>query len=236
MCAESVAAVQRTMRGESSQLHIGYVANMPPGLLPASLGAFRKLYPPVVLNLFDLSGGEQLQALDSRRIDLGFVGLPPALSGRELQSESVTHDTMLVALPAKHPLAKKAKIRLAELAPHFFIEMSAKSLPGAREWLLETCQAAGFIGRILQEAESEPAALKFVADGLGVALLREGVAGLPHEGVAFRPLSPPLGRQTTIAWRADNSSKPLHDYIRIVKELSRSMSPAVRSRRPSPAR
>jgi hypothetical protein len=29
-----------------------------------------------------------------------------------------------------------------------------------------------------------------------------------------------LLRESTIAWRADNPSKPLMDYIRIVKELS----------------
>lgn len=51
----------------------------------------------------------------------------------------------------------------------------------------------------------------------------EQVTGLPHEGVFFRPLSPALRRESTIAWRADNPSKPLKDYIQIVKDLSRSM-------------
>src|SRR5581483_7492404 len=53
LCAESVATVQRMNRGESSQLNIGYVANIHYGLLPATLGAFRKLCPGVALNLFD---------------------------------------------------------------------------------------------------------------------------------------------------------------------------------------
>jgi hypothetical protein len=51
----------------------------------------------------------------------------------------------------------------------------------------------------------------------------EQITGLPHEGVVFRPLSPPLRREATIAWRADNPSKPLKDYIQIVKDLARSM-------------
>jgi DNA-binding transcriptional LysR family regulator len=101
--------------------------------------------------------------------------------------------------------------------------MSAKTHPGAREWLLETCQSAGFTAKILQEADTEPTAIKFVADGLGVALMPEQITGLPHEGVLFRPLSPTLRRESTIAWRADNPSKPLKDYIQIVKDLSRSI-------------
>ncbi len=63
----------------------------------------------------------------------------------------------------------------------------------------------------------------FNSDELGVALLPEQVTGLPHEGVVFRPLTPPLHRESTIAWRADNPSKPLKDYIQIVKDLSRIM-------------
>jgi DNA-binding transcriptional LysR family regulator len=88
---------------------------------------------------------------------------------------------------------------------------------------METCEGGGFAGRILQEADNEPIVMQFVADGLGVALLPEQITGLPHEGVVFRPLSPPLRRESAIAWRADNPSKALKDYIQIVKELSGSL-------------
>lgn len=224
LCAESVAAVQRVDHGESSHLNIGYVSNLHYGLLPATLGAFRKLYPGVALNLFDMTSADQFQALDAQKIDLGFVGLRPAFSGRVLRSECVAYDTILASLPVHHPLAKKAKVKLVDLATQFFIGMSAKTQPGAREWLLEICATAGFTGRVLQEADIEPTAIKFVADGLGVALMPEQVAGLPHEGVTFRPFSPPLRRESNIAWRADNPSKPLQEYIRIVKDLSRGKS------------
>ena len=176
----------------------------------------------MALNLFDLRSAEQFEALASHKIDLGFVGLRPALSNHDLLSECVAHDTILVALAARHSLAKKARIKLADLASQFFIGMSAKTHPGAREWLLETCQDAGFAGKILQEADVEPTAIRFVGDGLGVAFMPEQITGLPHEGVVFRPLSPPLRRESTIAWRADNPSKPLQDYIQIVKDLSQS--------------
>ena len=223
MSAESVAAVQRMRHGESSQLNIGYVANIHYGLLPATLGAFRKLYPRVALNLFDMRSAEQFLALDAHKIDLGFVGLRPAPSNDDLHSAIVAHDVMLVALPTRHPLAKNAKIKLSDLAEQFFIGMSAKTHPGAREWLLVTCRDAGFVAKILQEADVETIAIRFVVDGLGMAFMPEQITGMPHEGVVFRPFIPPLLRESTIAWRADNPSKPLKDYIQIVKDLSRSM-------------
>ena len=230
MCDESVAAVQRMNHGESSHIDIGYVANIHHGLLPATLGAFRKLCPDVALNLFDMGSSAQIEALNAHKIDLGFVGLHPSLSGSDLLSECVAHDMIFVCLPTGHPLAKKARIKFAELASQYFVGMSPKMYPGKREWLIATCKAAGFVARVLQEVDSEIAAIKFVADGLGIALLPEQISCLPHEGVVFRPLSPPLRRESTIAWRADNPSKPLKDYIRIVKDLSRSMSLWVRSK------
>ena len=190
MCAQSVDAVQRMNRGERSQLNIGYVSNLHYGLLPATLGAFRKLSPDVALNLFDMRSAEQFQALDDRKIDLGFVGLRPALSHQEMRSESVAQDTMLVAVPMDHPLVKKTQIKLADLAPQFFIEMSALTHPGARQWLLHTCRSAGFAAKILQEADTEMTAIKFVVDGLGVALMPEQITGLSHQGTVFLPLSP----------------------------------------------
>lgn len=220
LCAETVTAVQRMKQGESSQLNIGYVANLHDHLLPATLAAFRQQYPKVGLNLFDMSSADQVRALAASEIDLGFIGLSPSISVPGLSVERVTYDSMLVALPARHPLGRAPEVRLTDLAAHFFIGMSDRTHPGSREWLLQTCRMAGFEGRILQEADTEATAIQFVAGGLGVALLPEQSAGLPHEGVIFHPLSPALRRPSVIAWRSENSSRELHEYIKIAKKLS----------------
>jgi hypothetical protein len=139
-------------RGESSELNIGYVSNLHYGLLPATLGAFRKLYPCVALNLFDMTSAEQLHALaarkldlgfvasplgktgdsehGARKIDLGFVGLRPELSGHDLLSDCVAFDTILAALPTHHPLAKKAKVKLADLGAAVLHQHLRKSPSG----------------------------------------------------------------------------------------------------------
>jgi len=92
MCAESVAAAQQMEAGASPHLKIGYVANFNFGLLPATLGSFRKLSPSVALNLFDMTSAEQILALESRKIDLGVVGLRPAASCDDVHSECVAYE------------------------------------------------------------------------------------------------------------------------------------------------
>lgn len=218
-CAQSVQAVQRMSRAEASQLNIGYVANVYHDLLPATLGAFRKACPRTALNLFDMTPAEQYDALDQRKIDLGFVYLRARPTGKDLQWAGVGHDVIMAVVAAGNPLAQKAKIDLKDLEPLFFVGMSEKTYPGAHEWLIHACREASFTPRILQDADREPAVISFVAAGLGVALLPEQIKRLPHEGVIFLPLRPPLTAESWAVWKGNNGSGCLKQYLQIVKEL-----------------
>jgi DNA-binding transcriptional LysR family regulator len=220
LAAESILAVQRLSRGETGQLNIAYLPSFDFELLPETLRAFRQAFPHVALNLFDMSPAEQLRALETRKIDLGFVGLPPPAAASGLQWESIAQQRTVVVLPAKHPLAGKRQVHLGALATMFFVGMSEKTHPGFRDWLNGTCQQAGFTPRVLQDAELEPALMTFVAEGLGVTLAREHIKKLPHPGVAFRPLAPPIQSDYCIAWNRSNDSRALQQYIEIVKGLA----------------
>jgi DNA-binding transcriptional LysR family regulator len=220
LATESVLAVQRLSRGETGQLNIAYLSNSDFDLLPATLGTFRQTFPHIALNLFDMAPAEQYRALEARKIDLGFVGLPPPANTGRLKWESIARHRTVVVLPAKHPLARKSQVSLRELKTMFFVGMSEKTHPGFRNWLSETCQQAGFTPRILQDAELEPALMTFVAEGLGVSLAREHIKKLPHPGVALRPLTPLVKSDYCIAWNRDNDSRALQQYIEIVKGLA----------------
>jgi len=220
LATESVLAVQRLSRGETGQLNIAYLSNSDFELLPATLGAFRQAFPHIALNLFDMAPAEQFRALETRKIDLGFVGLhPPAVTGR-LRWECIARHRTVVVLPARHPLGRKPQVNLRELKTMFFVGMSERTHPGFRSWLSETCQQAGFTPRILQDAELEPALMTFVAEGLGVSLAREHINKLPHPGVIFRPLAPSVKSDYCIAWNRDNDSRALQQYVEIVKGLA----------------
>ncbi len=220
LATESVLAVQRLSRGETGQLNIAYLSNSDFELLPETLGAFRQAFPHIALNLFDMAPAEQFRALEARKIDLGFVGLPPPATTGRLKWESIARHRTVVVLPVKHPLARKAQVSLGELKTMFFVGMSEVSHPGFRNWLSETCQQAGFTPRILQDAELEPALMTFVAEGLGVSLAREHIKKVPHPGVAFRALKPLVMSDYCIAWNGDNDSRALEQYIAIVKSLA----------------
>ena len=218
---ESVKAVQRFSRGESSQLNLGYLFKFNFDLLPATLITFYQKCPEIAVNLFDMSPAEQLTALEARKIDLGFVGLRPPSSNRKIAGlawERVAHHQVVVALPQSHSLAKKSKIKISELKPLLFVAMSEDTHPGSRDWLSGMCQRVGFTPRILQDVELESGLMTFVAEGLGVTLTREQMKHLPHQGVVFRPLTPAAKADHWIAWHRDNHSHALRQYIEVVKK------------------
>jgi Transcriptional regulator len=216
---ESVKAVQRFSRGESGQLNLGYLFKFNFDLLPATLTTFYQTCPEIAVNLFDMSPAEQLRALEARKIDLGFVGLRPPASLKNMAAltwECVARHNVVVVLPAHHPLAKRSKIKLSDLKSLFFVAMSEQTHPGSRDWLSGLCQGAGFTPRILQDVELESGLMTFVAEGLGVTLAREQIRNLPHPGVVFRPLATAAKAEYWIAWHRENHSKALSQYIDVV--------------------
>jgi DNA-binding transcriptional LysR family regulator len=216
--ARSVQAVQRLSRGEAGQLSIGYVANIHQNLLPLTLAAFRKTYPRISLNLFDMTPAEQYKALEEGSIDLGFVGYQPRSNAADLQSSRVSQDLVVVAVATGSPISSQIEIDLEELESLFFVGMSEKSYPGFNEWLIDLCRQSGFTPRILQDVEREPGAISFVAAGLGVALLSEQIKRLPHDGVTFVPVRQHLTVDSWAVWKGGNPSDCLKHYIQIVRE------------------
>jgi DNA-binding transcriptional LysR family regulator len=217
---ESIKSVQSFGRGESVQLNVGYLFKFNFNLLPATLATFYQNCPDISVNLFDMSPAEQLRALAARKIDLAFVGLRPTTASKnmaDLTWECVAHHDVVVVLPEDHPLAKKSKIKIADLKLLFFVAMSEETHPGSRDWLSGICRPAGFTPRILQDVELESGIMTFVAEGLGVTLAREQIKKLPHVGVVFRPLADSAKADYWIAWHRENHSQALEQYIEIVK-------------------
>jgi DNA-binding transcriptional LysR family regulator len=218
---ESVKAVQRSSRGESIQLNIGYLFKFNFDLLPGTLETFYQTSPEIAVNLFDMSPAEQLRALEARKIDLGFVGLRPSVANKNLAAlnwECIARHNIVVVLPARHPLAKKSRILPKDLKSLYFVAMSEQTHPGSRDWLTGLCRSAGFTPRILQDVELESGIMTFVAEGLGVTLAREQIKNLPHRGVVFRPLAGAAKADYWIAWHRENRSRALGQYIEIIKK------------------
>jgi DNA-binding transcriptional LysR family regulator len=222
--AEIIESVQRLRHHKITAFNVGYVADLFYSSLPITLAALQRSLPTVSINLFDMTRGDQFRALEEGKIDLGFVGLRELIEERGLQFRSIASHKTVAALAKSNRLAKKTIIELRDLKPIFFIGMSEKTYPGYRNWLTTTCQRVGFMPKVLQDADIERTVIRAVAAGLGVALLPDHVKKLPRKNVVFRPLAPTVMTESCVAWKGENTSMALREYLKIVKEQFSAMA------------
>jgi DNA-binding transcriptional LysR family regulator len=96
---------------------------------------------------------EQLEALRSRRIDLGIVRSPLGQPGFE--SECLVREPFVLAIPQQHPLAELPRLTLAALDGQPVIMYSLSGWQPFYELLAGMFRAAG-IARILCSSSARP--------------------------------------------------------------------------------
>ncbi|WP_165956451.1 LysR family transcriptional regulator [Kribbella antibiotica] len=225
---EAVRAAQRTQRGELGTLRLRFVQSATFEALPRLLGAFRTAYPEVVLDLETLTTLRQTEALRDGRIDVGLLrpSAPSAEPADEkaavqlapgLSSRVVSSDPVLVALPARHRLARRKRLRLAELGGEPFVFYNRPSGPVVHDTLIGFCRAAGFTPRIEQEAADVQTIVSLVAAGIGISLLIGPTPPSNPNSVVYRELSDDLPLwQLCVAWSPDNRSPVLARFLEIL--------------------
>lgn len=237
---EAVRAAQRTQRGELGTLRLRFVQSATFELLPRILGAFRQAYPEVVLDLETLTTLRQAEALRDGRADVGLLRpsvpaltTPAAVGGKRagadpggtavvrlapaLASRVIAEDAVVAVLPARHRLARRKRIRLAELADEPFVFYSRVSGPAVHDTIVGFCRAAGFTPRIEQEAADVQTIISLVAAGLGVSLLISPTPPTNPDMVVYRELSDDLPPwQLRVAWSPENRSPVLARFLELL--------------------
>jgi DNA-binding transcriptional LysR family regulator len=208
---------ERLSRGESGRLSIGFVRNaLWTGVLPIALSSFRTHHPQVEIELHNCTSRVQLQMLLRQEIDVGLAHWPA--SNRKVRSECVFRHSFLLAAPSGHPLLARNEIRPADLSAVPWIVIERRLDPTAHDQLLAACARAGFRPSIDYETSDLPMTLSFVAAGLGVALVQDGVPN-PHPGmIEMRPL-PWLALEARLFMlrRSEPSTPQIKDLARLLR-------------------
>ncbi|HEX3760982.1 MAG TPA: LysR substrate-binding domain-containing protein [Kofleriaceae bacterium] len=214
--AERAADVaRRAARGETGRLAIGYVSSASYELLPAILRAFRRITPDAALVLEEMSSAEQSRALAAGTLDLGFVRRPPPVE-RHLAATLVLRESIVVAVPRDHALARARAIRLRQLAREAFVIYPVRPRPSWADVALELCRAAGFEPRVVHEALEMVSALSLVAAGIGVALVPAAVRAVRRPGVVFRPLAPAPSTEVLLVRRDEPPTGLIARFLEVV--------------------
>ena len=124
---KTVTSMAQRLSAPSSALNIGFVPSVLYGLLPDIIAMLKQSNPDIEVHLKDISSYQQIEALKSGDIDIGFGRF--AHQDPWIQQILLRHERYVVALPKSHPLAHVQEQRLIDLANNRLILYHQTHLP-----------------------------------------------------------------------------------------------------------
>jgi DNA-binding transcriptional LysR family regulator len=192
--------------------------------MPLAVATFRRGHPDVALTLAEGEPEEIAPRLRAGEFDLALLFEFPGVGervGPGLRTVPLLEDPMHVALPAEHPLAAKARLKLADLHEQDWVQTSESS-PCARH-VVRLCLAAGFEPRVTFESDDYDTVQGLVAAGVGVALVPRLALTNVHPRIVVRELSPRSpSRKVVAATTADPGVAPAaRTMLKILADVAR---------------
>lgn len=186
---QATERTQRAGQGKLGRLDVGIFGSAILDAIPKLLLAFRNRYPDVKVVLHTMTKAEQIEALRQRRISVGFNRMLAPLA--DLDIKQVTTESLLLAVPAEHPLAAQPVIRFAELQDHPMVLFPTGARPSFIDKVIGLCADSGFQPQISQEVGDAVTGVALVAGGFGVCLVPDSATTLQFPGVVYRQLAAP---------------------------------------------
>ncbi|TYC08956.1 LysR family transcriptional regulator [Actinomadura syzygii] len=215
--ADAAASVaRRAGRGEIGRLDLAFLTSTANYMLPPVVKALRERFPDLELTTHNVPIDELVAGLRDGRFDAGFTRPPlvPDLATRVLTTEPVC-----AVLPAGHPLAGRAELRLADLADEDWVLSRRGSWPPWHDKYDRDFAAAGFTPRVVQRADGAANLLGLVAAGVGVTRLARSANSIRRGGVVFVPLAGDRA-DTVVAWLPDRDGPVRRNLLDVAADLA----------------
>lgn len=218
------AAARDAGTGLSGRLVMAGLGTLTANLLPAALSEFRALYPKVDVTIRDLPMQEQLGALKSGALQLGFflhgggVALPASL-----ESMPVLEAEVAIAMCYQHRLAKDEEISLTDLMEE---QILCAEGPGRvdlhRQRILAILAHRGIPHRPLRQVGSFDTLVTLVAGNHGVSLMIPSRTAKSTERIVFKRIreqGEDLQVRMSVIWRKGGGSALARNFVEVLKAL-----------------
>ncbi|MEL7495446.1 MAG: LysR substrate-binding domain-containing protein [Cyanobacteria bacterium J06554_11] len=213
----AVQVARRVARGEVGSLRIAFTPSSMHTVLPDILKRFRDRYPDIELAMTEICTLDQVNALRTEAIDLGF--LHPPIDSSFLDLHPLQGERLLVALPHTHALAKQPQIPLKLLATEPFIMHPRYEGPVLYDQFLAMCRRTGFRPNIVYEEVKHQTRIGLVAAGMGVTFVPESLQKAGLTGISYCSLvGESLELQLAVAWRRHQVSPVVEGFLQVVEQ------------------
>jgi DNA-binding transcriptional LysR family regulator len=202
---EARLEVQELSGMRKGTLAVGAPPSVGTHLLPRALAAFSRRHPGIVLTFREAGSRTLISQLENGELDLAIVIQP--IRHPALETSPLLEEELMLAVPRQHTFAKgRSRVRLSQLRDEPFV-LLREGAYDLREQTLAACRRAGFEPVVALDGGEMDSMLRFVAEGIGVAILPAMVLADVEDGdaasVIVRRLQPRLSRSLVLARRRD---------------------------------
>ncbi|TDD24730.1 LysR family transcriptional regulator [Nonomuraea diastatica] len=193
------SAVAAVADGSGGRVRFGSFTTANATLMPQAVRAFQRDRPGVALELTEVDRDEALAAMATHRLDLALVyefPVVPLEPSPGIDLLPLLVDPLHVALPPRHRLAHRGRLRLTDLADESWIQGVHHG--STMDVLPRACREAGFEPRIAFRTDDQMTVRGLVAAGLGVALAPWLTLPATPSGLVVRPLAEPSLTRTVM--------------------------------------
>lgn len=182
--------------------------------LPSVVKRFAAAAPHTRLVLVNRNSDAIAQQVLKGSLDLGIVTLPQ--HHPELMEEELFHQRLVLAVPAKHPLAKKRSLKLSDLAGEPLLLLDAQTRTGAL--LRVHFHEQRFEPQVKLDSGSFEVIKRYIAEGIGLSFVPESVTSPTDNRITTRRLqglpTVPIG----VIWRKDAyRSKAANVFLELLR-------------------
>jgi molybdate transport repressor ModE-like protein len=184
-------------------------------ILPPAVAEFSARHPDVELSFVEREPEEAAQMLRAAELEIAIVFEYDALNPPEferfyegIELHPLVDDPMFLALPRDHPLTRKNRVRIGDVADETWIQET-----GSHSWCGSfheaVCAKAGFSPRVGFRSDDYNVVQGLIAAGVGISLLPGLALTNVREDIVIRSLGPQApSRQIAAATLAGRYRSP----------------------------
>lgn len=206
-------------QGLEGRLEVGLFTSSVLDVIPRILASFHAERPQVRIGLHTMSKVQQIEALQERRIAIGFNRLVPETSG--ITVETVLQEPVVVGLHDSHPLCAHKELTLRDLEDQPMILYPNLPISGLAQEVDNAFRREGRRLHVVQEVEDVMTSIALVSAGFGLCITIAPAANLRLPHVVYRPLRSRWLQsfQLNSLYRSDDHSPLLKAFLSHVRAV-----------------
>jgi DNA-binding transcriptional LysR family regulator len=218
LAEQATTTAQRTSRGESGRVIVAFTSLLGLDLIPRLIASAQRELPDIDVVLREMLVINQLKALDSNTIDVGFLW--PLTYRLRLKYQMIFRDPLRVVLPFDHPLASRSVIAPSDLEAMPFIMYSSEQSRYLYSLVSGLLVSWGVTPKVIQHLEQVLTVVGTVRAGMGVSIVPALASQFHFDDIVFRPISRKDAiAEARMAWREDNQNPALDTFRHFVSKF-----------------